>query len=65
VEFAADLSRVAGLRFQEWSAREHCARRGPFRTNYRQPFGEFAGELPNGSRLAAGYGVMEWHEVRW
>jgi hypothetical protein len=64
-DFAPDLSRVGGLRFSEWSAREHRARRGPFRSDYRQPFGIFAGELPNGVRLAAGYGVMEWHDVRW
>jgi uncharacterized protein DUF2804 len=65
VEFAPDLSRVAGLRFSEWCAREHRTRRGLFRSDYRQPFGTFAGELPNGVRLAAGYGVMEWHDVRW
>jgi hypothetical protein len=65
VEFAPDLSRVAGLRFSEWSAREHRARRGVFRSDYRQPFGTFEGELPNGLLLAAGYGVMEWHDVRW
>ena len=65
VEFAPDLSRVAGLSFSEWSARAHRTWRGPFRSDYRQPFGTFAGELPNGVRLAAGYGVMEWHDVRW
>jgi hypothetical protein len=65
VEFAPDLSGVAGLRFSEWSAREHRTRRGFFRSDYRQPFGAFAGELPNGLRLAAGHGVMEWHAVRW
>jgi hypothetical protein len=65
VEFAPDLSGVAGLRFSEWAAREHRARRGFFRSDYRQPFGTFEGELPNGVRLAEGYGVMEWHDVRW
>jgi hypothetical protein len=65
VEFAADLARVGGLRFSAWSAREHDTRLGLFRSRYRQPFGTFAGELPNGVRLAAGYGVMEWHDVRW
>jgi hypothetical protein len=65
VEFAADLSAVGGLSFRDWCAREDHTRRGPFRSDYRQPFGEFAGELPGGRRLAAGYGVMEWHDVRW
>jgi hypothetical protein len=65
VEFASDLSRVAGLRFNEWSAREHRSWRGLFRSDYRQPFGTFSGELPNGVPLAAGYGVMERHDVRW
>ncbi|HEX2233525.1 MAG TPA: DUF2804 family protein [Thermoleophilaceae bacterium] len=72
VEFAPDLTRLGadpalpgGLRFSEWSAREHRARRGYFRSEYRQPFGTFEGELPNGTRLAAGWGVMEWHDARW
>jgi Protein of unknown function (DUF2804) len=65
VEFAGDLSGVGRLGFSEWSARQHRTWRGPFRSEYRQPFGTFSGELPNGVRLAAGYGVMEWHDVRW
>jgi hypothetical protein len=65
VAFAEDLSRVGALGFSEWSAREHDTRLGPFRSRYRQPFGTFAGELPNGIRLAAGYGVIERHDVRW
>jgi hypothetical protein len=65
VDFDPGLAGVGGLRFSEWSAREHRARRGYFRSEYRQPFGTFEGELPNGMRLAAGYGVMEWHDVRW
>ena len=70
--FAPDLSRVAadpsgtgGLRFEEWSRREHSARLGLVRSSYRQPFGEFSGELPGGLRLAEGFGVMESHEVWW
>ena len=65
VEFAADLSAVGGLRFREWCAREDHTRRGPFRSDYRQPFGEFSGELPGGLALAEGYGVMERHEAVW
>ena len=39
--------------------------RGYARSWYRQPFGEFGGELPGGIRLAGAYGVMEEHDVRW
>jgi hypothetical protein len=65
VEFADDLSRVGGLRFTPWAAREDHSRRLFFRSDYLQPFGSFEGELPGGPRLASGYGVMEWHDVRW
>jgi Protein of unknown function (DUF2804) len=65
VEFAADLSAVGGLRFSAWCAREDHTRRGPFRSDYLQPFGTFAGELPGGLELAEGYGVMEWHDALW
>ena len=65
VAFAADLSRVGGLEFTEWSTREDHTNRVLFRSDYLQPFGSFTGELPGGLRLAEGYGVMEWHDVRW
>ncbi|MCW2990804.1 MAG: hypothetical protein JWM73_1398 [Solirubrobacterales bacterium] len=35
------------------------------RSRYEQPFGTFSGALPNGLRLAEGFGVMERHDVRW
>jgi hypothetical protein len=63
--FAEDLSRVGDLRFEEWCTREDHTRRGPFRSDYRQPFGAFSGTLPGGLELGSGYGVMEWHDVRW
>jgi Protein of unknown function (DUF2804) len=63
--FAADLSSVGELSFREWCAREDHTRRGPFRSDYRQPFGAFSGRLPGGLELESGYGVMEWHDVRW
>jgi hypothetical protein len=63
--FADDLSRVGELHFEEWCAREDHTRRGPFRSDYRQPFGAFSGMLPGGIELESGYGVMEWHDVRW
>ncbi len=65
VEFAADLSRVGDLSFTEWSAREDHTNRLIVRSDYRQPFGSFAGALPGGLELESGYGVMEWHDVRW
>lgn len=63
--FADDLSSVGELRFDEWSAREDHTRRGPFSSDYRQPFGTFSGSLPGGLALEMGYGVMEWHDARW
>jgi len=65
VEFAEDLSSVGGLRFTEWCAREDHTNRLIMRSDYRQPFGSFEGELPGGLELESGYGVMEWHDVRW
>jgi uncharacterized protein DUF2804 len=64
-QFADDLSSVGGLRFREWSSRESHTNLLLMRNSYRQPFGEFSGELPCGLRLAQGYGVMEEHDVRW
>jgi hypothetical protein len=63
--FTEDLSAVGGLRFTEWSAREDHTNRLVMRSDYRQPFGSFEGELPGGLELESGYGVMEWHDVRW
>jgi Protein of unknown function (DUF2804) len=63
--FAKDLSGVGELAFDEWCTREDHTRRGPFRSDYRQPFGTFSGMLPVGLELESGYGVMEWHDVRW
>lgn len=62
--FAPDLSAVGGLRFSEWSAREDHTNLLAFRSDYRQPFGTFVGEV-GGVRLREGYGVMEEHDVRW
>lgn len=63
--FASDLSRVGELRFEEWCTREDHTRRLVIRSDYRQPFGSFSGTLPGGLELESGYGVMEWHDVRW
>jgi Protein of unknown function (DUF2804) len=63
--FAADLSSVGDLRFSPWCEREDHSRRLLFRSDYRQPFGAFAGQLPGGLELESGHGVMEWHDVHW
>jgi hypothetical protein len=63
--FAADLSRVGELRFDAEATRQHRQNLGVVRSRYRQPFGTFSGELPNGSPLASGFGVMEEHDVWW
>jgi hypothetical protein len=63
--FADDLSSVGDLRFSEWCAREEHRNLLLMRSDYRQPFGSFSGRLPGGLELESGYGVMEWHDVRW
>jgi hypothetical protein len=70
VTFADDLSCVSlsdggVLRCNEWCRREDHTNRLLFRSDYRQPFGSFGGELPGGLRVAEGFGVMEEHDVRW
>jgi hypothetical protein len=70
VAFADDLSGISfaggeALEFREWSAREDHTNLLVFRSDYRQPFGAFTGDLPGGLRLAEGFGVMEEHDVRW
>jgi Protein of unknown function (DUF2804) len=65
VEFAPDLSRVGSLSFSPWSERVDGVNLLLFRNHYRQPFGTFAGSLPDGTVLREGYGVMEEHDVLW
>ena len=70
VAFAPGLAGVTfqeggALDFTEWSAREEKTNLLVMSSDYRQPFGTFAGTLPGGLELAEGYGVMEQHDVRW
>ena len=65
VEFAPDLSRVGGLAFTAWAERSEDVNLLVLRSRYRQPFGTFSGELPDGTRLREGYGVMEEHDALW
>ena len=59
------LDRVGDLRFAAEATRAHAQNLLVLRSRYRQPFGTFSGTLPGGPRLAAGYGVMEDHDVFW
>lgn len=63
--FAEDLSRVDDLRFTAEAERRRRERLLLVRSDYRQPFGTFSGELPGGIAVAEGYGVMEEHDARW
>ena len=65
VEFAGDLSRVGDLRFTREAVRAARENLILLRSDYEQPFGTFAGELPGGIPLREGWGVMERHEVFW
>ena len=63
--FDSDLRGVDGLRFDAEAVRERHENLLVVRSDYRQPFGTFSGELPGGVTLADGYGVMEAHEAWW
>jgi Protein of unknown function (DUF2804) len=65
VEFAPDLSAVGRLAFTPWAERRENVNLLVVRSYYRQPFGSFSGELPDGTRLREGYGVMEEHDALW
>lgn len=70
VGFGDDLGRIGfedggELRFRRWATLAHRTRLGLVRSDYRQPFGEFAGELPGGIQLVEGHGVTERHEAWW
>jgi hypothetical protein len=72
VRFAGDLSGIqfsegGRLQFVEWpgAVREERTNVLVLRSDYRQPFGTFAGDLPGGHRLLEGYGVMEAHSATW
>jgi hypothetical protein len=65
VDFADDLSAVGGLRFTAEAKRAHRRRLLVMSSDYEQPFGAFAGELPVAGPLREGWGVMERHDVRW
>jgi Protein of unknown function (DUF2804) len=71
--FAGDLSHVATddgveLRFAAEATRKRRDNLLLVRSDYRQPFGTFSGELPGPTgpvALAEGFGVMEQHTAVW
>jgi hypothetical protein len=65
VVFAHDLSSVGALRFSPEAVRSRRENLLVLRSDYEQPFGLFAGELPAAGPLREGWGVMERHDVHW
>jgi hypothetical protein len=65
VAFAEGLDAVGALRFEAEAERVRRDDLLVLASDYRQPFGTFAGALPDGTELRAGYGVMERHAARW
>jgi hypothetical protein len=59
------LAGVGDLRFTARATRTYARNLLVIATDYEQPFGRFAGALPVGGELRAGWGVMEHHRVRW
>ena len=59
------LRAVGGLRFTGEATRARRENLWLMRSEYEQPFGTFSGELPVAGALREGYGVMEFHDVRW
>jgi hypothetical protein len=65
VPIAPGLDAAGALRFHAEAGREHRQNLLIVRSRYRQPFGTFAGRLPDGSVVREGFGVMEDHDVWW
>ena len=65
VAFAEGLDAVGDLRFSPEAERVRRDDLLLIASDYRQPFGTFAGTLPDGTELASGHGVMERHRARW
>jgi Protein of unknown function (DUF2804) len=70
VSFAEDLSHIrcedgSELRFTAEVGRRRRDELLVIASDYRAPFGSFAGELPGHLELVSGLGVMEYHRARW
>jgi hypothetical protein len=59
------LDGVGDLRFEAVATRARKENLLLIASDYEQPFGTFAGEVPEAGPLRAGWGVMERHRVRW
>jgi hypothetical protein len=59
------LAGVGGLRFAAEATRARRESYVLLRSEYEQPFGTFAGVLPEAGELREGWGVMERHAVAW
>ena len=59
------LRGVGDLRFAAVATRSRRENLLIASSDYEQPFGTFAGELPVAGPLREGWGVMERHDVRW
>jgi hypothetical protein len=59
------LAGVGDLRFTPLATRAYKRDLLLIASDYEQPFGTFAGALPLGGELRAGWGVMERHRARW
>ena len=70
VSFARDLGSIRGadgseLRFAPEAERRRRENLLLVRSEYRAPFGAFAGALPGGIELGHGLGVVEHHRAWW
>lgn len=59
------LAGVGDLRFSAGATRARRERLLIMSSDYEQPFGTFAGALPDAGALREGWGVMERHAVAW
>ena len=62
---AVDFAEGDRLDFTSEAVRERRDALVVVRSDYRQPFGTFAGSLPGVGALSGGLGVMEHHIARW
>jgi hypothetical protein len=60
-----DFAEGERLQFGSESDRERHDNLVVVRSDYRQPFGTFAGSLPGAGPLRGALGVMEHHVARW
>jgi hypothetical protein len=62
---AVDFAEGDRMRFVAEAVRERHDHLVAVRSDYRQPFGTFAGSLPGVGQVSDGLGVMEHHVARW